>query len=64
MGFAIISKYLDSTHVKHYRIVEQVPMKRFGIPDEIAKTVLFLSNSDFTYILGVEIAVDRGFSQI
>ncbi|MDF5708932.1 MAG: SDR family oxidoreductase [Nostoc sp. S4] len=45
-------------------IINQVPMKRFGTPEDIAKTVLFLSTSDSAYILGVEIAVDGGISQL
>ncbi len=45
-------------------IVGQVPMKRFGTPEEVAKAVLFLSTSDSTYILGSEIAVDGGITQL
>ncbi|MBD2104106.1 SDR family oxidoreductase [Leptolyngbya sp. FACHB-261] len=45
-------------------IVDQVPMKRFGTSEEIAKAVLFLSTSDSTYVLGTEIAVDGGISQL
>lgn len=45
-------------------LVGQVPMKRFGTPEEIAKAVLFLSTSDSTYVLGTEIAVDGGISQL
>jgi len=45
-------------------IINQVPMKRFGTPEDIAKAVLFLSTSDSAYILGVEIAVDGGISQL
>jgi NAD(P)-dependent dehydrogenase (short-subunit alcohol dehydrogenase family) len=39
-------------------------MKRFGAPEEITKAVLFLSTSDSSYILGTEIAVDGGISQL
>ena len=45
-------------------IVGRVPMKRFGISEEIAKAVLFLSTSDSTYVLGTGIAVDGGISQL
>ncbi len=45
-------------------IVGQIPMKRFGTSEEIAKVVLFLSTSDSAYILGTEIAVDGGISQL
>ncbi len=46
------------------KFITQIPMKRFGTPEEIAKAVLFLSNSDSAYILGAEIAVDGGISQL
>jgi NAD(P)-dependent dehydrogenase (short-subunit alcohol dehydrogenase family) len=46
------------------RFMAQIPMKRFGTPEEIARAVLFLSTSDSAYILGAEIAVDGGISQL
>ncbi len=45
-------------------IVEKVPMKRFGQPEEIAATVAFLASQDASYITGVEINVDGGLGQI
>lgn len=45
-------------------IVGKVPMKRFGTSEEIAKAVLFLSSADSTYVLGTEIAIDGGISQL
>jgi NAD(P)-dependent dehydrogenase (short-subunit alcohol dehydrogenase family) len=46
------------------KFINQIPMQRFGTPEEIAKAVLFLSTSDSTYILGAEIAVDGGIAQL
>jgi len=43
---------------------EQIPMKRFGRPEEIAKTALFLASSDSSFLLGTEIVVDGGMSQL
>jgi len=43
---------------------EQVPMKRFGRPEEIAKTALFLASSDSSFLLGTEIVADGGTSQL
>ena len=46
------------------RIVAQVPMKRFGQPEEVAGAVAFLASQDASYITGVEINVDGGLGQI
>lgn len=45
-------------------IQAQVPMKRFGRPEEIAKTVLFLASDDASFLLGTEIVADGGMSQL
>lgn len=45
-------------------IVEKVPMKRFGQPEEVAAAVAFLASEDASYITGVEINVDGGVGQI
>lgn len=39
---------------------EQVPLKRLGRPEEIAKTVLFLASSDSSFLVGTEIIADGG----
>jgi len=46
------------------QILEKVPMKRFGQPEEVAATVAFLASDDASYITGVEINVDGGAGQI
>ena len=45
-------------------LTDQVPMKRFGRPEEIAKTVLFLASTDSSFLLGTEIVADGGMSQL
>jgi NAD(P)-dependent dehydrogenase (short-subunit alcohol dehydrogenase family) len=45
-------------------IAAQVPMKRFGQPEEVAGAVAFLASRDASYITGVEINVDGGLGQI
>ena len=45
-------------------ILAQVPMKRFGQPEEVANAVLFLAGSETSYTTGVELPVDGGISQI
>lgn len=45
-------------------IVSQVPLKRFGQPEEVASAVAFLASQDASYITGVEINVDGGLGQV
>jgi NAD(P)-dependent dehydrogenase (short-subunit alcohol dehydrogenase family) len=45
-------------------LTDQIPMKRFGRPEEIAKTVLFLASTDSSFLLGTEIVADGGMSQL
>jgi len=43
-------------------LMEKSPIKRLGLPDEVAKAVLFLASDDSSYIVGEEIVVDGGIS--
>jgi NAD(P)-dependent dehydrogenase (short-subunit alcohol dehydrogenase family) len=45
-------------------IVNKVPMKRFGKPEEVADAVLFLATPESSYITGVDINVDGGMGQV
>lgn len=42
------------------RLIEQIPMKRLGRPEEVARAVIFLISSDGDYITGQEISVNGG----
>ena len=46
------------------QIQAQVPLGRFGTPEEIASTVLHLASPESAFIVGSEIVVDGGMSQL
>jgi NAD(P)-dependent dehydrogenase (short-subunit alcohol dehydrogenase family) len=45
-------------------IEAQIPIKRFGTPDEVAAAVLFLASAEAAFIVGTELIVDGGMSQL
>jgi NAD(P)-dependent dehydrogenase (short-subunit alcohol dehydrogenase family) len=62
-----LSQLLASSEVGQQRkemISTGVPLGRFGMPDEIAKAVVFLASDDASYITGIELFVDGGFAQV
>lgn len=45
-------------------MIAQIPLKRVGQPIEIAKAVTFLASEDSAYIVGAELVVDGGLTQL
>ena len=45
-------------------MASNIPLGRFGTPEEIAKAVVFLACDDSSYVTGIELAVDGGFAQV
>jgi NAD(P)-dependent dehydrogenase (short-subunit alcohol dehydrogenase family) len=43
-------------------IQSQVPIKRFGAPEEIASAVLYLTAPESAFVLGAELVIDGGMS--
>jgi NAD(P)-dependent dehydrogenase (short-subunit alcohol dehydrogenase family) len=44
------------------RALEQVPLGRLGLPEEVAATIAFLLSAEAAYITGQAIHVDGGLS--
>jgi len=42
------------------RIVEEIPMRRLGSPEEVAATIYFLCSSQASYVTGTEVHVNGG----
>lgn len=55
------AKTLETTAAQ---IQNQVPLGRFGTPEEVAATVLHLAAPESAFIVGTEIVIDGGMSQL
>ena len=42
------------------KIVENIPMRRLGQPEEVARTIYYLCTSESSYVTGVEIEINGG----
>jgi NAD(P)-dependent dehydrogenase (short-subunit alcohol dehydrogenase family) len=45
-------------------IQAQIPLKRFGTPDEVASAVLYLASPEAAFVVGTELIMDGGMSQL
>ena len=52
-------RYLSEADVRD-RVAKQIPLRRFGDPDDVASAVLWLCSEDASYVNGATIEVDGG----
>lgn len=57
----LLMRFLDTEEKKQRRLVH-VPMGRFGLAEEMAKSALFLASEDSSYMTGNELLVDGGIT--
>lgn len=62
--FSSITQNEKQSELFKKNIVNAVPMKRMGSPDEVAKAVSFLASDESSYVTGIELFVDGGLAQI
>jgi NAD(P)-dependent dehydrogenase (short-subunit alcohol dehydrogenase family) len=63
----LYDKFDLDTHGKNAtlaRLKRMIPLGRLGKPEEVAATVLHLAAAESAFIVGTEIAVDGGMSQL
>jgi meso-butanediol dehydrogenase / (S,S)-butanediol dehydrogenase / diacetyl reductase len=58
---ALTDRYTNNPHLAK-ALLAQMPMRRFGTPEEVAKVALFLASDDSAYTTGEGIMVDGGMS--
>jgi NAD(P)-dependent dehydrogenase (short-subunit alcohol dehydrogenase family) len=42
------------------KLVEQIPLRRLGTPEEVARTIYYLCTAESSYVTGVEIEINGG----
>jgi NAD(P)-dependent dehydrogenase (short-subunit alcohol dehydrogenase family) len=45
-------------------VAKQIPMGRWGQPEELAKAALFLASDDSSFVTGIDLCVDGGMGQV
>jgi NAD(P)-dependent dehydrogenase (short-subunit alcohol dehydrogenase family) len=63
-GFSDLMASSETGQQRLKMIANSVPLGRLGLPEEIAKAVVFLASDDSSYITGTELFVDGGFAQV
>ena len=53
-----MTSFLDETAKKN--VIETIPLKRLGKPEDVAELVLFLASEEASYITGQTISIDGG----
>ncbi|MBQ2118280.1 MAG: SDR family oxidoreductase, partial [Clostridia bacterium] len=61
-GAVVTDMNADLTAEERDSFSEEVPLGRFGTPEEVARAVVFLAGEDAGYITGQAISVDGGLA--
>jgi NAD(P)-dependent dehydrogenase (short-subunit alcohol dehydrogenase family) len=60
----LLSSAKADVDAQRQRTIGSIPLGRLGVPDEVAKAVVFLASNDSSFIAGIELSVDGGFAQV
>jgi NAD(P)-dependent dehydrogenase (short-subunit alcohol dehydrogenase family) len=59
-GFTDTEMVMAIPEKAQHRLLEQIPLKRFGRADEVARAVVYLCSEDGDYITGTELSINGG----
>ena len=59
-GFIETDMLMQLHEKQRIKVLEEIPVGRFGMPEEVARTVLFLVSDEAAYITGQVVQIDGG----
>jgi 3-oxoacyl-[acyl-carrier protein] reductase len=59
-GFIETEMVLNIPEKVRNRLLDQIPLHRFGTPEEVARAVVYLVSADGDYITGAEVSINGG----
>jgi 3-oxoacyl-[acyl-carrier protein] reductase len=59
-GFIETDMLMQLHEKQRVKVLDEIPLGRFGMPEEVARTVLFLVSNEAAYITGQVIQIDGG----
>lgn len=60
--FLLIDQQTKELSARGNKIIQSTPMGRFGVPEDLTGTLLFLASDTSKFVTGIVIPVDGGFS--
>ena len=60
--FLLLDERTGGYTARGQKVIDGTPMKRFGDPEELSGTVLYLMSDLSAFVTGVTIPVDGGFN--
>lgn len=59
-----MTQALQSDSGRSAKVLERVPLRRWGVPDDVAGVVVFLASDASAYVTGCTIPIDGGVANV
>ncbi len=60
--YLVLESNLNNLTERGQKIIDHTPMRRFGAPEDLAGTMLWLLSPASSFVTGIVVPIDGGFS--